>query len=317
MGLLLNQEIIKEINELIVKKQINQELLNLVKTSLNAESITDELFPWANLTFLSCECVSGTPEVALPGAIGVELFALAADIFDDIQDQDNESQPWRKIGNAEALNLALCLLMLSYEAISQIQESKIYRSIHSIINGTGLCAINGQFQELRYSNKDIISFEQYFDLIKKKSGSMTACACKIGAILGKGSEIMVSQLSHFGINLGMMCQIRNDLSDFLNFEKKSDFLNNTKTLPYVYFLNIRQRNPECFNELIEIQNKGKCGFGSKAQKQLVQIALDEGIAQYSKVMYEIFRQKALDILIEMPAPIKNKEKLIKLVEASI
>ncbi|AET65881.1 geranylgeranyl pyrophosphate synthase [Desulfosporosinus orientis DSM 765] len=317
MGHLLNQVIIKEINELLVKKQINQEMINMIGSAYRAESITEELFPWANLTFLSCECVGGIPEVALPGAIGMELFALAADIFDDIQDQDNDNLPWRKLENAEALNLALCLLMLSYEAISQIPESELYRNIHKIINETGLCAIDGQFRELRHSDNDLVSLDQYFKLVRQKSGSLTACSCSIGAMLGRGSEALVSNLRCFGINLGIMCQIRNDLSDFFDYEKKNNFINNTKTLPYVYLLNILRSQPEHYKELLTLQNKGLRSFESKEREQLAKIAADEGVAQYCKVMYEIYRQKALNILREIPVPKKDKEKLIKLVEESV
>lgn len=64
-----------------------------------------------------CECVSGVSETALTGAIAMELSALAADIFDDIQDQDNDELPWRQIPTENALNLAICLSMLGYQFV--------------------------------------------------------------------------------------------------------------------------------------------------------------------------------------------------------
>ena len=109
MSLQLEHTISTEINEILSRTQLNAEMLHLIKSALNIESKSGELFQWANLTLLSCECVSGVSEVALPGAIAMELFALAADIFDDIQDQDNDDLPWRKLSNANALNLAICL----------------------------------------------------------------------------------------------------------------------------------------------------------------------------------------------------------------
>lgn len=317
MSFQLEQVISTEINEILSRTQMNAEMLHLIKAALNAEGKTSELFPWANLTLLSCECVNGAPEVVLPGAIAMELFALAADIFDDIQDQDNDELPWRKLTNANAINLAICLLMLSNEAVSTIADNRLFREISTILNHTGIKAIDGQFQEFQYDGREQISLEQYFELIERKSGSLTACACKIGATLGGASAALVHQLDQFGTNYGVMSQIRNDLNDFLDFEKKKDFLNNTKTLPYVYLLNILQKQPERFKELTQLQSRGLQRFGNEGKEYLKQIALDEGVAHYCKVMYEIFRQKAMDILMAMPVLEKGKEKLIELVKESV
>lgn len=317
MSLQLEQAISTEINEILSRTQLNAEMFQLIKSALSAVSKTGELFPWANLTLLSCECVNGVPEVALPGAIGMELYALSADIFDDIQDQDNDDLPWRKLSNANAINLAICLLMLSYEVVSKIPDNRLFREVSTILNRTGISAIDAQFQEFQYDSKEQISLEQYFELVKRKSGSLTACACKIGATLGGGSETLILQLDQFGTNFGIMCQIRNDLNDFLDFETKNDFLNNTKTLPYVYLLSVLQRQPERFKKLTQLQGKGSHRFGNVEQDYLKQIAIAEGVAHYCKVMYEIFRQKAMDIIMAIPVLEKGKEKLIKLVEESV
>ncbi len=317
MSLQLDQVISTEINTILSRAQLNAEMLQMIKSSLNTYSKTGELFPWVNLTLLSCECVSGITEVALPGAIGMELFALAADILDDIQDQDNDDLPWRKLTNANAINLAICLLMLSYEAVSNIPDYGLSREVSTILNRTGIRAIDGQFQEFQYDSREQVSLEQYFELVKRKSGSLTACACKIGATLGGGSEALVLQLEQFGTNLGIMSQIRNDLNDFLDFETKKDFINNTKTLPYVYLLSILQGQPKRFKALTQLQGKGQQGFGNEERESLKQMAIDEGVAHYCKVMYEIYRQKATDIIKALPVLEKCKEKMIKLVEESV
>ena len=126
------------------------------------------------------------------------------------------------------------------------------------------------------------------------------------------------QLAQFGTNLGIMSQIRNDLNDFLNFDKKRDFVNNKKTLPYVYLLNILEGNTaEKFKELTQMKDKGLQRFGKKEQEYLRQLAIDEGVVHYCTVMYEIFRQKSMEIIQAIPVPEKRKEKMIKLVEESV
>ncbi|WP_459931478.1 polyprenyl synthetase family protein [Desulfosporosinus burensis] len=207
--------------------------------------------------------------------------------------------------------------MLSNEAVANIQDDRLFRGVSSILNRTGISAIEGQFQEFQYNSREQISLEQYFELVKRKSGSLMACACKIGATLGGGSKALIFQLDQFGINFGVMSQIRNDLNDFLDFEKKKDFLNRTKTLPYVYLLSILKGQPERFKELTQMQGQGLHRFGNEERDYLKQIAIDEGVAHYCKVMYEIFRQKAMEIILAIPVLEKGKEKMIKLVEESV
>lgn len=318
MNLQLEQAISAQINEILMVNELSSEMVEMIRTSLHADDKNGELFKWAHLTLLSCECVSGINDIALPGAIAMEFFALAADIFDDIQDQDNDELPWRKIPDANAINLAICLLMLSTEAVASISDAGRFREVSQILNRTGIWASDGQFQEVLYDSDEKISLDQYFKIVKHKSGSLTACACKIGAILGGATEAVVLQLGQFGTNLGIMGQIRNDLNDFLNFEKKKDFVAHRKTLPYVYLSSIlKGQTAARFKELTQIKEKDLHGFGTEAQEDLRQLAFDEGVIHYCTVMYEIFRQKSIEIIKTIPVPEKRKEKMIKLVEESI
>lgn len=317
MNLQLDHAISIEINEVLTRSQLSAEMLRMINLSLNANSKTGELFKWAHLTLLSCECINGESEIALPGAIAMEFFALAADIYDDIQDQDNDDLPWRKLPNANAVNLATCLLMMSYETVSTISNSELFREVNTILNRVGISASDGQFLEFLYDSSEEITLDQYFEVIKRKSGSLTACACKIGATLGGATESLVFQLEQFGTNFGIMNQIRNDLNDFLNFEMKNDLINNTKTLPYVYLISVLKGQPNRFKELTQRKGNGLHRFGNEERDYLKKIAIDEGVVHYCTVMYEIFRQKSMEIIKAMPVLEKRKEKMIKLVEETV
>jgi len=318
MSLQLDQVITAEINKILTRAQLSTEMTVMINSSLNADSETGELFKWAHLTLMNCECVSGVSEVALPGAIAMELSALAIDIFDDIQDQDHDDLPWRQIPTANALNLAICLSMLSSEAVSTLpndRDSRLYREINQILSHMWITCSDGQYQEALFDTREQVTLDQYFELVKRKSGSLTACACKIGATLAGESEALVLQFEQFGTYLGIMSQIRNDLNDFLDFEKKKDFVNHKKTLPYVYLLNILKGKPaEQFKELTQLKSNGLERFGKEEQGYLKQLTLDEGAFHYGRVMYELFRQKSMEIIQAIPVPEKRKEKMIKLVK---
>lgn len=311
------EEISRAINKILIRDELNTEMVHTINLALNINKMADEPFPWANLTLLSCECVGQAYETALSGAIGMELFAWAADIFDDIQDQDNDELPWRKLSDANAINLAVCLLMLSYEAVSNIPDIHLSKKVSSILNRAGIIAINGQFREFQYDCWEKITLDQYFELISHKSGSLTSCACRVGAIMANGSEEIIELLDQFGTNLGIMSQIRNDLNDFLNFKSKKDFINNKKTLPYVYLLSIFQKQPQRLKDLTQLQGKRLRNLEDEGREYLKQIAIDEGVAHYCKVMYEVFRQRAYEIIMAIPVPKNAKKKLIRLVEEDV
>lgn len=320
MNLQLDQAITVDINKILTRSQLSTEMIAMINSSLNADSETGELFKWAHLTLMNCECVSGLSEVALPGAIAMELSALAIDIFDDIQDQDHDDLPWRKIPTANALNLAICLSMLSSEAVltlSDDRDSRVYSKISQILSHMWITCSDGQFQEALFDTREQVTLDQYYELVKRKSGSLTACACKIGATLGGGSESLVLQLEEFGTHLGIMSQIRNDLNDFLDFEKKKDFVNNKKTLPYVYLLNILNGNTaEQFKKLTQMKGNG-LKFGKEEQEYLKKLVIDEGAVHYCRVMYELYREKSMKIIQAIPVPDKRKEKMIKLVKENV
>lgn len=318
MNLQLDQIFFREIDSVLARARVDTEMERLIRVSLNADSPTGELFRWAHLTRMSCECAGGKPEAALPGAIGMEFFALALDIFDDVQDRDNENMPWRQLPDAQAINLAICLLMLSDEAISAIPDNRLFREVAATLHRTGICASNGQFREFLYDGRQQVSFEQYFEMAEQKAGSLTACACKIGAILGGAEEPVIHALEQFGINLGILNQIRNDLNDFLDFSRKSDFVNNKKTLPYVYLLNtLKGEAAERFKELTQGRGEGAYGFGDREREYVRQLAAEEGVAPYCTVMFEIYCQKARQILEGIPVPEKHKENMKELVGESV
>jgi len=315
VNLQLDRIIYTKIDRILKTYALSAEMVRMIQTSLNADSPTGELFKWVHLTGMSCECTGGDVEAALPGGIGMEFFALAADIFDDIQDKDHDDLPWCRIPEANAINLANCLLMLSFEAIAAIPDDRVYREVCTVLQRMGITASNGQFQEFLYADSQQVSLEQYFDMVRQKSGSITACACKVGAILGNATEPLAELMAEFGLNFGIMNQIRNDLNDFLDFEKKKDFVSNKKTLPYVYLSHtLKGEIAGQFKRLTQCNSGGSQAFGDEEKQQLKQIAVEEGVAQYCTVMFEIYRQKAREILQAIPVPEKQKGKMIKLVE---
>ena len=310
----MDQIIAKEIKLLLTESGLSEGVVCIINSWLDSNFRIKGRYGWAQLTLLTCDSTGGFLEVGLQGAVAMELYALAADILDDIQDQDNNDLPWRKVPPAQAINLATCILVLSYKALSNISNRRHFEDVSNVLNQMGLQACDGQFQEFLNDSKERISLEEYFEIIKKKSGGLTASACKIGAILGGADQTLVDQLEQFGMKLGMMSQIKNDLADFLNLEIKSDFIKGRKTLPFVYLLNVlNEIKAEELKCLSSLAIKGLDEFGSKERGQLKELVVNEGTIHYCSVIHEMYKQRAMEILDGIPISEKRKEKLIQLV----
>lgn len=311
----LDQLVAGEITLLLAESGLSVDVVTIINSWLDYNTGEKGRFAFAQLTLAICDSVGGVLEVALKGAIAMELYALAADILDDIQDQDNHDLPWRKVPSAQAINLATCILVLSYTALSRLLEHSQFENVSNVLNPMGLQACDGQFQEFTNDSKESITLEEYFSTIMKKSGGLTAGACKIGAILGGTHQTFINQLEHFGMNLGVMNQIKNDFADFLNIDTKNDFARGRKTLPFVYLLNVLdEEDVETFKALSSMANKGLDMFGLQERDQLSKIVMNEGTTHYCCVMYELYKQRAIAALDNIPFINNRKEKLMKFVE---
>ncbi|AET70536.1 geranylgeranyl pyrophosphate synthase [Desulfosporosinus orientis DSM 765] len=310
----MDGNITKEIELLLKGSGLSEGVVSTIQQWLDAGFRSKGRYGWAQLTLITCDSTGGVLEEGLPGAVAMELYALAADILDDIQDQDNNSLPWRKVPPAQAINLATCILVLSYQALSVLSNPRYFEEVSKVLNQIGLQACDGQFNEFLNDSKDKITFVEYFEVINKKSAGLMAGACKIGAILGGAEQTLVSELEQFGTCLGIMSQIKNDLDDFLNLETKSDFVKGRKTLPFVYLLNVlNEIEAEELKYLSTLASKGLAEFGPHEKEQLRELVVNEGTVHYCSAIHEMYKQRALDILKGMPIPEKRKEKLIQLV----
>jgi competence protein ComQ len=304
-----------ELHNLVAGSGLSLEMQRLMLACLEyPHDLRPKEYRWAKLIFASCKAFSGKPELALQGAVAMELFARAADILDDLQDEDNDNALWRRIPSSQATILATNLLLLSYEALSPVAGTNMYQQVIQVLNKTGLAAGDGQFQETLYDLREDATLDEYLELIGKKSGSLTAGACSIGGIFGGASTKDVRQLEDFGIKLGQIAQIDNDLQDFLNITDKSDLVKGKKTLPFVYLLNMLEgEKAEVFNKLVLLARENREQFGALKKKQLLDIMLNEGAAHYCLVVQEMFRQDALNILNTIPTSDEQKGKLKELV----
>ncbi len=99
----MDQIVARKIELFLTKSGLSIDVVTIIDNWLDYNCGIRGRLAWAKLTLAICDSVGGILEVGLPGAVAMEVFALAADILHDIQDQDNNDLPRRKVPAAKQL----------------------------------------------------------------------------------------------------------------------------------------------------------------------------------------------------------------------
>lgn len=198
-------------------------------------------------TILSSTVLTNGRESKLAAAI--ELMHEASLVHDDIVDR---SELRRGVPTMQSLNGdGLALLIGDYmvfrglKMVLDAAETRTDILLAQELANTGLSIAHGEADQLnRYIHhhglKDRMSFPAYIDLIAKKTASFFAGCAEAGAALGGADKELRQVFRDFGMNMGIVFQIMDDLIDIYGDPEvaKKSLRNNlsegTVTLPMIH-----------------------------------------------------------------------------------
>jgi len=209
------------------------------------------------LTLLACDLFNGKIEDALKPAIGIELFHNFTLLHDDIMDnapiRRGKETVFKKWNQSTAILSGDTMFAMAYEYLMKT-DIKISRRIFWIMNKTALEVCEGQQYDMNFENKKDVSLSEYLNMIRLKTAVLLAASLKIGAIIGGANEKDADYMYNFGINIGMLFQIKDDLLDTFGEEEKfgkksgGDIVSNKKTYLFLKAIELAEGND--FKELI-------------------------------------------------------------------
>ncbi|MBO3839530.1 MAG: polyprenyl synthetase family protein [Thermoproteota archaeon] len=179
------------------------------------------------VVLLSCEAAGGKPENALNAAAAIELVHNYTLIIDDIIDHGEVRRGiptlWKKYG----LTMALLAAVQYREVISELLlKSQNSRRLLSIVDSYIMRLVEGERLDVlfeQFGREDepyvvehrrmSVSFEDYIDMITRKTSSLYEASAMMGAIEAGAGEKIVESFKGFGLNLGISFQIVDDLLD--------------------------------------------------------------------------------------------------------
>lgn len=269
---------------------------DLQKLLLKFTDIKNE-FPFGQLAYQHYVAFGGQDKQAITKlAAGIELLILSADILDDIEDQDKDSYPWMNVNQGVAINASTYLYTVSIQFITSICEnnSQLIEKLFHFIK----MSMEGQHEDLRHLHG---TEEECVEVLRKKSGSLTALSSVLGVYLATGK--INATVESYSIYYGVAEQISNDF--FALFSKTNGDFQKKQTLAFSY---LQRRFNDASQELLSFFSK-RLDESEQKPFQLKQKLLEAGLTQYMVSMREIMLLKMKRGIEQLDLPKTKKEQL--------
>ncbi len=253
------------------------------------------------LTFLSAGNFGKINDNVYYAALSMELLHNASLIHDDVVDDTHERRGRSSVNARWSNKVAVltCDYMLSTALICGAKTNKV--AILKSIANIGMELADGELLQLNNMQKTNISEDEYFKIIQKKTALLFATCTEIGAIAAEASPEMQKIMFDFGENLGICFQIKDDIFDYYNDIEigkptGNDLQDGKVTLPLIYALQNGDET-ERAKVITIIQNKD---FTAANIDYIMQYARQSGGVSYAESKIAEYKQKAMDLLNQLP-----------------
>jgi octaprenyl-diphosphate synthase len=251
-------------------------------------------------------------ELPLYSAV-VELIHTSTLIHDDIIDKASlrRGKPTLNIKWGEALAL-LFGDQLFLRALRLAFRGKKDGILSLIMEGM-LEMIEGEARERMSAGDLSLSFADYLETTRKKTGALFSVSARIGAILGSAGRREKEAFSQFGYLFGSAFQIADDILDFIKTEDKlakslgNDLPQGKITLPVIYLLTEGEDEERILIDRV-IQEKGYC---SVSRDELIKNLSACAFKKAYRTAYQLVT-KAVESLFYLLPPSEERDALISL-----
>ena len=249
------------------------------------------------LLVLHCAKLFGeVNESTYRGAALVELLHTATLVHDDVVDESNMRRGFFSI-NALWKNKVAVLVgdyLLSKGLLLSL-KNKDFKALEILSSAVEQMS-EGELLQMEKARKLDITEEVYFDIITKKTASLLASCCGIGAHSTGVSEEVLEDVIAMGEAVGIAFQIKDDLFDYgdnkIGKPTGIDIIEKKMTLPLIYALNVADKGER--RKIIKIIKNSK---KSKADiQEVIQFVKIKGGIEYAQTRMLEYKKKAEDLL---------------------
>jgi octaprenyl-diphosphate synthase len=167
------------------------------------------------VVLLASSCFGDVPPAARELAVAAELVHLATLLHDDVIDdgQERRGTPTsRRIwGNAVSVLAGDLLLTHALEKTSRAAPGVVLSDLFATLRRL----VDGEVVQLRGRRLLDPREEVYFQIVRDKTSSLFAWACRSGALVGGATPEAAAALGEFGARVGVAFQLVDDVLDYV------------------------------------------------------------------------------------------------------
>lgn len=245
------------------------------------------------LTLLMAKNLGEVNRTTQYAALGLELLHTASLVHDDVVDESGERRGQASVNamfnNKVAVLVGDFILSSALLYVSRSGNSKIITSLAEL----GQTLSQGELLQLNNFSDDGISEDVYYQIIRQKTASLFARCAMNGALSVDATDEEVRDAYDFGMAIGMIFQIRDDIFDYFDSKEigkptGNDMAEGKLTLPIIHALKKTGNQ-----DMLELAKKVKKGFVKDEEiHQLVKFAIDNGGIDYAVKRMDDFSEHA-------------------------
>ena len=159
-----------------------------------------------------------------------EMIHMATLVHDDVLDEADIRRQGATVNRLRGNEAAVVLGDYIFSAAYRLCATLDSQQAALLIGQTGMTLCAGELLQLHHRENFSIDEPTYFEIVKRKTGSLIAVACKLGALqslglprsgvprlsepgVGLGEPAIPDRFEQFGLKLGVAFQIQDDLLD--------------------------------------------------------------------------------------------------------
>ena len=258
--------------------------------------------------FLTAKMVSGgnVNERTYRGACVIELIHTATLVHDDVVDDSNRRRGFFSLNALWKNKIAVLVgdYLLSKGLLLSIDNGDF--DLLKIISVAVREMSEGELLQIEKARRLDITEEVYYEIIRKKTATLIASCCALGAQSVIEDEEQVNNMHRFGELIGMAFQIKDDLFDYtddaIGKPTGIDIKEQKMTLPLIHVLNTcTAKEKSWLINSIKNHNKDK-----KRVKEVISFVKNNNGLAYAEQKMLQFQQEALQLLKNYPdSPFKE------------
>lgn len=229
---------IEKMNKLIIGHLASKEDLVKVVGKYLIEAGGKRIRPL--LTILTSRMFGYRGEENIKLATAVEFIHAATLLHDDVVD-NSKMRRFKPTANVLWGNKASILVgdFLFSQAFKLMVATNSLSALDSLSKASSIIAEGEVAQLEKLQQRRMINKNEYFEIIRAKTAELFGAACEVGAIISNQSPEVCRITKQFGVNLGSIFQIVDDLLDYFGNNKEigknigDDFSEGKVTLPLI------------------------------------------------------------------------------------